>query len=89
MTFRLSGDTRIDNVRNYPPEVVEKLRALLAAGAEVMPDPHRKNFYDVENCTRTFYIHVGPGGRVWLLASWLKKRPVRAEDRSELAAACC
>ncbi len=89
MTLRLSGDTRIDNVRNYPSEVVEKLRALLAAGAEADPDPRRKDFYAVENCTRSFYIHVAPGGRVWLLASWLKQSPVSAEDRSELAAACC
>ncbi len=89
MTLRLSGDTRIDNFRNYPPEVVEKLRALLAVGAEAEPDPRRKGFYDVENGTRIFYIHVASEEAVWLLASWLKKSPAREEDRSELAAACC
>lgn len=72
MILRLNGETRIENLRNYPPEVVEKLRALLLAGADAVPDPHRQNFYDVTNGVRKFYIHLSPRGSVWLLASWLK-----------------
>lgn len=72
MTLRLNGNTRIDNLRDYPAEVVEKLRGLLADGAKAYPDPHRKNFYDLENGSRMFYIHVSPSGNVWLLATWLK-----------------
>jgi len=76
MTLVMKRNTQIDNLRNYPTEVVEKLRALLQTGANAYPDPHRQNFYDVENGSRMFYIHLAPNGRVWLLASWLKPAPV-------------
>lgn len=72
MTLLLEGNTQIENTRNYSDEVVEKLRALLRTGAPADPDPHRPGFYDVKNGSRMFYIHVAPGGKVWLLASWLK-----------------
>ena len=85
MTLKLNGTTRIDNLRNYPSEVVEKLRALLKAGAHASPDPHRHDFYDVENGSRMFYIHLSPNGGVWLLASWLKQAQV--ETRTVLATA--
>jgi streptogramin lyase len=74
MELRMNGNLRIDNLRNYPAEIVEKLRALLASGAHVYPDPHRRDFYDVENGSRTFFIHVCPNGKVWLLASWVKSQ---------------
>ncbi len=80
MILRLNGNTRIDNLRNYPPEVVEKLRALLNAGADAKPDPRRQNFYDVANGVRMFYIHLSPRGSVWLLASWLKPVQPSAAD---------
>ena len=73
MILRLNESPRIDNLRNYPEEVVEKLRILLAAGAVAHPDPHRTDFYDVENGVRLFYVHLSPTGTVWLLASWLKQ----------------
>jgi hypothetical protein len=73
MLLHLSGNPRIDNLRNYPADVVEKLRELLVAGAKAYPDPRRKKFYDVENGARMFYIHLSPTGNVWLLATWLKE----------------
>jgi hypothetical protein len=73
MILRLKEDPRIDNLRNYPADLVEKLRALLVAGAEASPDLRRKQFYDVENGSRVFYIHLSPTGKVWLLATWLKQ----------------
>jgi hypothetical protein len=78
MVLRLMEEPRIDNLRNYPADVVEKLRALLVAGAEAYPDPRRKQFYDLQNGSRIFYIHLSPTGKVWLLATWLKQSPYTA-----------
>lgn len=73
MVLRLADELRIENLRNHPPEEVERLRALLAAGAEVREDPHRERFYEVPNGRRVYYIHISPtSGTVWLLASWQK-----------------
>ncbi len=72
MVLQMNANSGIDNFRHYPDEVVQKLRGLLARGANAHPDPQRKNFFDVENGSRMFYIHLAPTGRVWLLASWLK-----------------
>jgi len=79
MTLKMNGNTGIDNLRNYPADIVEKLRSLLASGARAYPDPNRKEFYDLENGSRMFYIHISPTGNVWLLASWMKAQPVIAE----------
>jgi hypothetical protein len=74
MTLRLDGRLQIENLGKYPQETVEKLRDLLAGGAEAQPDPRRKNFYDVHNCSQVFFIHISPvSGNVMLLASWLKE----------------
>ena len=86
MTLRLSGKERIHNFRNYPHETVAELRALLATGAAAEPDPHRKSFYDLESGARKFYVHVAPDGSVWLLASWIERRPVALETPACLAA---
>ena len=88
MTLRLNGDLRIHNFRNDPLEAVAELRLILASGAPADPDPHRKGFYDVDGGSRKFYIHVAPNGSVWLLASWVKRVPVPAENQCVLAAAC-
>lgn len=71
MVLRMNGNLRIENLRNYPAETVESLRALLAAGTSAHPDPHRNNFYELVNGARVFYIHIPPvGGKVLLLATW-------------------
>jgi hypothetical protein len=85
MMIRFEKEPLIDNLRNYSPEIVAKLRALLASGAEARPDPHRKNFYDVANGSRMFYIHVAPSGKVLLLASWSKPQSASVASQSELA----
>jgi hypothetical protein len=88
MLLHLSDNPRIDNLRNYPSDVVEKLRELLVAGAKAYPDPRRKEFYDVENGARMFYIHLSPSGNVWLLATWLKECQQAAAHDAALAAVC-
>jgi len=75
MTIRIDGEIEIDNLRHYPVETVEKLRATLAAGADAHPDPRRRFFYDIHNCSQVFFIHISPiSGKVMLLASWTKPK---------------
>ncbi len=80
MVLRLSQQPDIDNLRSHPQEIVESLRQLLAAGALARPDPRRKDFYELEDGSRVFYIHISPfNGKVLLLATWQKdERPVAA-----------
>ena len=71
MLLRINERLSIDNLTNHPIEIVEQLDELLTAGAEVRLDPKRKNFYELENAERVFYIHSSPvRGKVMLLATW-------------------
>ncbi len=87
MVLQMNANPGIENFRHYPDEVVQKLRGILARGAQAYPDPRRKNFFDVENGSRMFFIHVAPTGRVWLLASWLKESREAQVGVREFAAA--
>ncbi len=72
MTLRLNAATTIENIRNYPAEIVDRLRALLLSGATAYADIHRENFYDVVEGPRVYFIHVAPDhNKVILLATWL------------------
>jgi hypothetical protein len=63
----------VDNLRKYPAENVEELQALLLSGASAVPDPKRKDFYDLSNYERTFFVQISSTtGRVILLATWLR-----------------
>ncbi|MFQ5817649.1 MAG: hypothetical protein ACE5H2_06815 [Terriglobia bacterium] len=86
MRFRPSHPIDIDNLRGYPVERVDQLRALLSEltracrepdrgmeGSDIIvrPDPRRDGFYDLEVDGRVFYIHVSPvNGKILLLATW-------------------
>ncbi len=73
MTLRLNQMLMIEDLRNHSPEIVEKLRQLLGSGTPATADPHRSHFYEVQNCSEVFYIHVSPNtGKVYLLATWKK-----------------
>ena len=64
----------VEDAYAHPAEAVENLRALLAAGADALPDPHRKNFYEVQNGSKVYYVHRSPAtGRVLLLGIWSKR----------------
>lgn len=83
MVLRLKDKFEIDNLRDYSAETVEKLRGLLARGAPAQADPHRANYYELENGARVFYIHVSPAsGKVLLLATWGKDQPAVISDRA-------
>ncbi len=87
MLLRVDQQTSIENLRNYPAENVEKLRQLLATGAPARPDPRRSNFYELDNGSRVYYIHISPvSGRVWLLAIWRKSSTPEIEETSHVAA---
>jgi hypothetical protein len=92
MILKMSGPHRIDNLRHYPAETVDRLRCLLVNGAYASPDPHRKGFYDLEDGDRGFYIDVSPTGTVLLIASWPKEDAHHAtlhEAPLAEAVACC
>jgi hypothetical protein len=63
----------VDNLQNYPAEILKELEDLLLSGGSALPDLKRKGFYDLENHERKFFIHISPvTGRVLLLATWLR-----------------
>ena len=72
MLLKLKEPTPIEDLGYHTSEQMETLRGLLAAGAPAQADTRRKGFYEVENCTRVFYIHLSPNGKVLLLAVWSK-----------------
>ena len=73
MTIKLNETPIIENLGKYPAESVENLRQLLAKGVPAKPDTHRKDFYELQNGTRVYWIHISPvNGHVVLLAIWQK-----------------
>jgi hypothetical protein len=84
--IRLNHKPVIDNLRNYPREIVERLATVLRDGAVAQADPRRKGFYDLSDANRSFFIHISPvTGHVWLLASWLAE-PAASEYPRQLMA---
>lgn len=89
MTLRIE-QAQIRNLRNHPMKDVEELRRLLAAGAAARPDPRRKNFYELDDGSRVFYVHALPGSaRVMFLAVWQKAQPAERQAAEEAALAAC
>ena len=75
MLLRMKQLPGVDNLRNYPAEIIKGLEALLLSGGSALPDPKRKGFYDLENHERTFFIQISSiTGRVSLLAAWLRPK---------------
>ena len=71
MFLRMKRLPGVDNLRNYPAEIIRELEELLLSGESALPDPKRKGFYDLENYGRTFFIQISSiTGRVVLLATW-------------------
>ena len=91
MILKMNGPLRIENLRHYPAEAVDRLRCLLAAGASASPDPRRKNFYDLEDGDRAYFVHVSPTGTVLLLAAWAREGAHLAAfpEPHAKALACC
>ncbi len=80
MLLYANGNPVIEDLGKHSSELIECLRQLLVTGAEAQPDPRRAQFYDVHNCTRTYFIHISPvSGKVMLIATW-------ADDKKSFAA---
>jgi hypothetical protein len=74
MLLRMQEGTRIENPREYVAHAVDHLRHLLTAGGSAERDPHRENFYQLEDDKSTYYIHISPiTGNIVLLAKWLRQ----------------
>jgi hypothetical protein len=86
MLIQLNPETIVEDVGNHDAESIQKLRGLLIAGAPAKADSQRKCFYEVENCSRVYYIHLCPNGKVLLLAVWPKEA---ASQRFALGARAC
>jgi len=78
MLLKMKLRPDVDNLRNYPAEIIKELEELLLSGGAALSDPKRKDFYDLENLGRTFLIHISPKtAKVILIASWLDPQPPR------------
>jgi hypothetical protein len=71
MLLRIHEWTRIDDPREYGPDVVNELRNLLTIGGCARRDARRENFYELECGGHTFYIYISPVNQdVMLVARW-------------------
>ena len=92
MILKMNGPFRIDNLRRYSIEAVERLRSALVAGVTATADPHRKDFYDLEDGNTIFFIHLNRTGTVILLACWRKEPALQIIPREvplSVMEACC
>ena len=87
MMNRLHGNVKVESLRNHAVEDIENLQRLLAGGADAVPDAHHKDFYEVEDSGRVFYIYLSPvTGQVRLMAVW---HAGSSAETVRLARACC
>ena len=83
MFLRMKRLPGVDNLRNYPAEIIKELEALLLSGGSAFPDPKRNGFFDLENYERTFFIQISSiTGKVALLATWRKALSRRLDTGS-------
>jgi len=72
---------QIQTPRNHSLATQARLRHLLGNDAPARPDPKRPDFFEIEDDTQVFYVHVVKTSRkVTLLAVW--------DREAELIAAC-
>jgi hypothetical protein len=66
----------IKDLGKHGAAAVVRLGILLAGCVNAMPDPKRKNFYEVKGGGTVYYIYVSPvSGTIFLLASWINVLP--------------
>jgi hypothetical protein len=80
MVMRWEHDVHIQDIRNHPKELLRGLESLLLKGASLTPDARHPGFFEVQDDTQVYYVHIVPNTRkVLLLAAWAQ---------TELAATC-
>ena len=71
---------RIEDLGNHSAAAVIGLGILLAGTVNVTPDLKRKGFYEVEDSSTVYYIHVSSvRGTIFFLASWENLATSRGE----------
>jgi hypothetical protein len=81
MVMRWENGLHVEDIRNHPQELVRGLESLLLCGTKLTPDPKHPGFFEVQNETQVYYVHIVPNSRkVLLLATW--------SQNEELAVAC-
>jgi hypothetical protein len=71
MRMNFGPRLEIEDLGNHRAATVINLGILLAGSVDVMPDPKRKGFYEVEGGPTVYYIYVSPrSGTISLLACW-------------------
>lgn len=71
LTGRAQIEGQIEDLGNHPADTLAALRGLLTRGANLVADPKRKEFFEVESDSVVYYIYVSPvSGKVLLLATW-------------------
>lgn len=81
MAIQINAQSRIEDPRNYGPDIVSELRGLLMAGKCAHRDPRRLHLYELEAGQSTFYIHISPvSGDIMLLARWQMSSAVNGLD---------
>ena len=77
--IQLHGPISVDAMATTPRTVLDRLRELLAAGVEAIPDEHRPNFYTVRDQDRRIYFYISPiSAKVWVVDSHLAGAAVAA-----------
>ena len=62
---------KIEDLGNHSAATVISLAILLAGTVNVTPDSKREGFYEIENGSTVYYIHVSPvSGAIFFLAAW-------------------
>jgi hypothetical protein len=81
MVMRWENDLHVEDMRCHPQELVRGLEILLLGGTKLTPDPKHPGFFEVQNDTQVYYVHIVPNSsKVLLLATWIQD--------VELASAC-
>lgn len=72
--IQLHGPVTVDAMAPIPRAVLDRLRELLSAGVDALPDAHRPNFYTVRDRDRSIYFYISPvSAKIWVLESHLVK----------------
>jgi hypothetical protein len=84
--IQLHGPVTVDAMAPIPRAVLDRLRELISAGVDALPDAHRPNFYTVSDQDRSTYFYISPvSAKVWVLESHIVKpspKPVQAVAHS-------
>ena len=71
MRINFSPVLEIEDLGNHPAATMIQLGIQLAGTVEVVPDPKRKDVYEVVGGSTVYYIYVSPAsGTISLLACW-------------------